>query len=169
MIIVPDASVILKWVLEKEDEPDHRQAFRLQEGLVAEQIEIRLPALWRYEVGNVFRHQRFLKPERLAMIGFVLFFQDPFQNDGCVGHDNHSPTLFRSRLTVATISSPLIVALRFLKPRSVCVTWSRFRRSNSFLSASLTTWLRRRGGTSRNRSSLTCSSIDTLSLAMTSP
>ena len=29
MIIVPDASVILKWVLEKEDEPDHRQAFRL--------------------------------------------------------------------------------------------------------------------------------------------
>ena len=39
MIIVPDASVILKWVLEKEDEPDHRQAFRLQEALVAEQVK----------------------------------------------------------------------------------------------------------------------------------
>jgi hypothetical protein len=32
MIIVPDASVILKWVLEKEDEPSHAQALRLQEG-----------------------------------------------------------------------------------------------------------------------------------------
>jgi hypothetical protein len=52
MIIVPDASVILKWVLEKEDEPDHRQAFRLQEALVAEQVDIRLPALWRDEVGS---------------------------------------------------------------------------------------------------------------------
>ncbi len=63
MIIVPDASVILKWVLEKEDEPDHRQAFRLQEALVAEQVEIRLPALWRYEVGNVLG----LKKPAMAM------------------------------------------------------------------------------------------------------
>jgi hypothetical protein len=63
MIIVPDASVILKWVLEKEDEPDHRQAFRLQEALVGEQIEIRLPALWRYEVGNVLG----LKQPAMAM------------------------------------------------------------------------------------------------------
>ena len=54
MIIVPDASIILKWVLEKEDEPDYRQAFQLQESLVAEQIEMRLPTLWRYEVGKGF-------------------------------------------------------------------------------------------------------------------
>lgn len=53
MIIVPDASVILKWVLEKEDEPDYSRAIELQEALLAEQIEIRLPTLWRYEVGNV--------------------------------------------------------------------------------------------------------------------
>jgi predicted nucleic acid-binding protein len=53
MIVVPDASVILKWVLEKEDEPGHVQAMKLQEALLAEQIEIRLPTLWRYEVGNV--------------------------------------------------------------------------------------------------------------------
>jgi predicted nucleic acid-binding protein len=53
MIVVPDASVILKWVLEKEDEPGHAQAMKLQEALLAEQIEIRLPTLWRYEVGNV--------------------------------------------------------------------------------------------------------------------
>ena len=53
MIVVPDASVILKWVLEKESEPDYRQAARLQQALLDEAIEIRLPTLWRYEVGNV--------------------------------------------------------------------------------------------------------------------
>ncbi len=53
MIIVPDASVILKWVLEREDEADQPQAKRLQEALLAERVEIRLPTLWRYEVGNV--------------------------------------------------------------------------------------------------------------------
>lgn len=53
MIVVPDASVILKWVLEKEDEPDHVQASRLQEALLADQVEIRVPTLWRYEAGNV--------------------------------------------------------------------------------------------------------------------
>ena len=53
MIIVPDASVILKWVLEKESEPDYSRAIELQEAFLAEQIEIRLPTLWRYEVGNV--------------------------------------------------------------------------------------------------------------------
>jgi predicted nucleic acid-binding protein len=53
MIVVPDASVLLKWVLEKDSEPDHRQAIQLQQALLDEVIEIRLPTLWRYEVGNV--------------------------------------------------------------------------------------------------------------------
>jgi predicted nucleic acid-binding protein len=53
MIVVPDASVILKWVLEKADEPGYSQALRLQDALLAEEIEIRVPTLWRYEVGNV--------------------------------------------------------------------------------------------------------------------
>jgi predicted nucleic acid-binding protein len=53
MIVVPDASVILKWVLEREDEPGYAGAMKLQEALLAEEIEIRVPALWRYEVGNV--------------------------------------------------------------------------------------------------------------------
>lgn len=53
MIVVPDASVILKWVLEREDEPGYADAMKLQEALLAEEIEIRVPALWRYEVGNV--------------------------------------------------------------------------------------------------------------------
>jgi predicted nucleic acid-binding protein len=53
MIVVPDASVILKWVLEKADEPGYAQALKLQDALLAEDIEIRMPTLWRYEVGNV--------------------------------------------------------------------------------------------------------------------
>ena len=53
MVIVPDASVILKWVLEKEDEPDQPHALLLQEAVLAGHVDIRLPTLWRYEVGNV--------------------------------------------------------------------------------------------------------------------
>jgi len=53
MILVPDASVLLKWVLEQEHEPDYRKALQLQQALLDELIEIRLPTLWRYEVGNV--------------------------------------------------------------------------------------------------------------------
>ncbi len=53
MILVPDASVLLKWVLEQEDEPDHCKAIQLQQAVLDESVEIRLPTLWRYEVGNV--------------------------------------------------------------------------------------------------------------------
>lgn len=63
MIIVPDASVILKWVLEKDNEPDQAQARRLQDAVLADRVEIRLPALWRYEIGNVLG----LKQPALAM------------------------------------------------------------------------------------------------------
>ena len=62
MIVVPDASVILEWVLEREDEPDYPQALKLQEALLAEEIEVRMPTLWRYEVGNVLG----LKKPRMA-------------------------------------------------------------------------------------------------------
>jgi predicted nucleic acid-binding protein len=63
MIIVPDASVILKWVLEKESEPDQEQACRLQDAMMADRVSMMLPALWRYEIGNVLG----LKQPDLAM------------------------------------------------------------------------------------------------------
>lgn len=53
MIVVPDASVILKWVLEKDHEPDYQQAAKLQQAFLDELIDIRLPTLWKYEVGNI--------------------------------------------------------------------------------------------------------------------
>lgn len=73
MIIVPDASVILKWVLEREDEPGHAQALKLQEALLADEVEIRVPTLWRYEVGNVLG----LKKPRMAMelMGALLAYE----------------------------------------------------------------------------------------------
>jgi len=63
MIIVPDASVILKWVLEKENEPGYSPAVKLQEALLAEEIEILMPTLWRYEIGNVLG----MKKPRMAV------------------------------------------------------------------------------------------------------
>jgi predicted nucleic acid-binding protein len=62
MIVVPDASVILKWVAGMESEPGHLHALRLQEAFLAEGIEIQVPTLWRYEIGNVLG----LKQPRMA-------------------------------------------------------------------------------------------------------
>lgn len=53
MVVVPDASVILKWVLQPEDEPDVPRALRLLGEYRARRLEIRVPSLWRYEVGNI--------------------------------------------------------------------------------------------------------------------
>jgi predicted nucleic acid-binding protein len=53
MVVVPDASVILKWVLQRGTEPDSDVALALLEAYVESAIDIRLPTLWRYEVGNV--------------------------------------------------------------------------------------------------------------------
>lgn len=53
MIVVLDASVILKWVLEKDHEPDYQQAAKLQQAFLDQLIDIRLPTLWKYEVGNI--------------------------------------------------------------------------------------------------------------------
>ncbi|MGE3785269.1 MAG: type II toxin-antitoxin system VapC family toxin [Nitrospirales bacterium] len=62
MIVVPDASVLLKWVLEKEEPASYQQALNLQAAFLAEEVELRVPTLWRYEVGNVLG----LKQPRLA-------------------------------------------------------------------------------------------------------
>ena len=51
--IIPDASIILKWSLEKEQEPDFPKAFSLLEQFLEGKIRILLPTLWRYEVGNI--------------------------------------------------------------------------------------------------------------------
>ncbi len=51
--IIPDASVILKWVLPKEHEPYSKQAHAISQAFYDNEIELIVPSLWIYEVGNV--------------------------------------------------------------------------------------------------------------------
>lgn len=51
-LLVPDASVLLKWVLPSDDEPDADKALILRAAILEEAVHAILPALWLYEVGN---------------------------------------------------------------------------------------------------------------------
>jgi len=102
MIIVPDASVLLKWVLQKEQDTDYCRALLLQEAVLAEQVEIRLPTLWRYEVGNVLG----LKQPAMAaeLMGALLaydFDEVPLRTEYCLAvlehmHDVKGVTFYDS-------------------------------------------------------------------------
>ncbi len=52
MIVTPDASVLLKWVLPGDDEQDGDAALSLRDEAVAGDVELVVPQLWLYEVGN---------------------------------------------------------------------------------------------------------------------
>ena len=52
MIVTPDASVLLKWVLPGDDEQDTDAALALRDGAVAGTLDLVVPQLWVYEVGN---------------------------------------------------------------------------------------------------------------------
>ena len=49
---VVDASVILKWVVGNERESDHEKAMALLKTWSGGDIELSVPILWQYEVGN---------------------------------------------------------------------------------------------------------------------
>ncbi|MGQ0666951.1 MAG: type II toxin-antitoxin system VapC family toxin [Nitrospiraceae bacterium] len=90
MMIVPDASVILKWVLEREQEADLAQALLLQETFVAEQIEIRLPSLWRYEVGNVLGLKKpAMAKELMSALLAYDFDESPLRTEYCLAVLEH--------------------------------------------------------------------------------
>lgn len=52
VMVVPDASVILKWVLPPDDEPHVEQALALRQHYLAGKVRLIVPTLWRFEVGN---------------------------------------------------------------------------------------------------------------------
>ena len=52
MIVTPDASVLLKWVLPGDDEQDTDAALALRGEAVAGTVDLVVPQLWIYEVGN---------------------------------------------------------------------------------------------------------------------
>jgi predicted nucleic acid-binding protein len=51
-LVVPDASVLLNWVLPSKEESDADQALLLRTAIVDGDVRVLLPALWLYEVGN---------------------------------------------------------------------------------------------------------------------
>src|SRR5947209_20494785 len=51
-LVVPDVSVLLKWVLPSDDEPDADKALLLRTAIQEEAVDALLPALWLHEVGN---------------------------------------------------------------------------------------------------------------------
>ena len=52
VIVTPDASVLLKWVLPGSDEQDSDAALALRDEAVAGTLDLVVPQLWIYEVGN---------------------------------------------------------------------------------------------------------------------
>jgi predicted nucleic acid-binding protein len=51
-LVVPDASVLLKWVLPSDDEPDADKALLLRTAILNDAVRAIVPALWLYEVSN---------------------------------------------------------------------------------------------------------------------
>ena len=51
-LVVPDASVLLKWVLPSDEEPDSDRALLLRTAIMEEAVRALVPGLWLYEVGN---------------------------------------------------------------------------------------------------------------------
>jgi predicted nucleic acid-binding protein len=69
-LVVPDASVLLKWVLRSDDEDDQDRALALKAAWIAGSCQILVPTLWAFEVGNVLGQKHPAKADELlgAMI-----------------------------------------------------------------------------------------------------
>lgn len=57
-VVVPDASVLLKWTLESDDEEDRDAALGLKASWLSGACEVVVPQLWVYEVGNILGLKR---------------------------------------------------------------------------------------------------------------
>ena len=74
-VVVPDASVILKWVLPSADEPDTERALALRDAIAVGDVRALVPELWVYEVGNTLA-RRF--PDRAGRaLDYLLRFNLP--------------------------------------------------------------------------------------------
>lgn len=57
-VVVPDASVILKWVLPSADEPDLEKALALRDAIASGHVRAVVPDVWIYEVGNTLSRRQ---------------------------------------------------------------------------------------------------------------
>lgn len=73
--IVPDASVILKWVFKSPEEKHTDQALHVLDDWVEGHINLIAPALWCFEVGNILG----LKSAKLASETMALLLEYRFE------------------------------------------------------------------------------------------
>jgi len=71
-LIVPDASVLLKWVLPTSDETDVEQALSLRSAIAEESVRALVPAHWLYEVANTIA-RRFPEQATSWLSAFLRF------------------------------------------------------------------------------------------------
>lgn len=72
MIVVPDASVILKWALPSDEEPDADKALILRNAIRDDLVQAVVPSLWIYEVGNTIA-RRFPEEAGLWLAALLKF------------------------------------------------------------------------------------------------
>ncbi len=56
-VVVPDASVLLKWVLPPAREDSANQALMIRDAAIRGDIVLKVPTLWIYEIGNTLTRQ----------------------------------------------------------------------------------------------------------------
>lgn len=56
-VVVPDASVLLKWLLPSTQEADEEQALLIRNAAISGDILVKVPSLWLYEIGNLLTRQ----------------------------------------------------------------------------------------------------------------
>ena len=78
-VLVPDASVLLKWVLRSDDEADRDRALALKEAWLGDACDLVVPSLWVYEVGNILglRHPATAASLLQAMVDLGLREETP--------------------------------------------------------------------------------------------
>jgi predicted nucleic acid-binding protein len=81
MVVVPDASVLVKWVLPSSSEKDQRLALDIRNGAMREELLLKVPSLWLYEVGNTLT-RRFPKQAGSLLAALTAFgFDEPQWNE----------------------------------------------------------------------------------------
>jgi len=73
-VLVPDASIILKWVLDNERDQD--KARKILSDWLNQEHEFILPSLWVYEVGNVLGLKRPKDSEKILGVLLEYEFQE---------------------------------------------------------------------------------------------
>lgn len=84
-VIVPDATVLLKWVLESDDEDDRERALELKDSWLSGACQVLVPTLWVFEVGNILGIKRPSTAGQLLMAMVGLELEERVPHDYFVG------------------------------------------------------------------------------------